>query len=54
MPPKVRQKTFGVLLSQKKHGYADRLYMLENGLSRNYIEKYFIYKQLLGYLWVRY
>ena len=42
----------------KKHGYAERLkymHMLENGVSRNYIEQHFgICKKLLGYLWARY
>ena len=42
----------------KKHGYAERLkymHMLENGFSRNYIERHFgISKKLLGYLWARY
>ena len=42
----------------KKHGYAERLkymHMLENGISRHYIEAHFgIDKKLLGYLWARY
>ena len=42
----------------KKHGYAERLkymHMLENGISRHYIEAHFgINKKLLGYLWGRY
>ena len=59
--PKVRQKTFGVHVMSKKyrkHGYAERLkymHMLENGFSRNYIERHFgISGELLGYLWTRY
>ena len=43
---------------RKKHGYAERLkymHMLENGISRHYIEAHFgINKKLLGYLWGRY
>ena len=43
---------------RKRHGYAERLkymHMLENGLSRDYIEHRFgINKKLLGYLWARY
>ena len=43
---------------RKKHGYAERLkymHMLENGISRHYIEAHFgISKKLLGYLWGRY
>ena len=42
----------------RKHGYAERLkymHMLENGFSRNYIERRFgISGELLGYLWTRY
>ena len=42
----------------KKHGYAERLkymHMLENGNSREYIQRHFgISSALLGYLWSRY